>query len=698
MNGEKRLKILLTTEGTYPHVVGGVSTWCDQLVREMPELDFDVFALMMNPFLPPSYDLPDNASLIKVPIWGVEEPAEFNPTMSPRRVLMLSAMMDEATAKRDFVPLLRPLLEHVVSPHFDPEYFGHLLYEMHVYFRTHDFRATFRTRTVWETFRDVVLEDCGIDLSQERRWDEVAPEAAPSASEVAARLGQLRRIPLAKGLEASSEGVRVPLLHDASESLRVLYRLLTPLNYEIPESDLVHATAAAFCGLPGIISKIERGTPFLVTEHGVFMREQMLFLGRIGFPYHLRRFFIQLVSAVSRTVYHFADQISPVCAYNARWEAANGARRDQIHVIYNGTSREKFGPRDVPRPKNPTVVMLARLDPLKDIETGLKVADAVKKEIPDVKFLYYGPEPDAAYADRCRDLHKELGLGETWEWKGSTKDPAGALNQGDVVLMTSISEAFPYSVIEAMMCGKSVVSTNVGGVPEAIGDLGHTARIRDVAGLARGIVETLRLPAEERDRVAAACRQRAVDLFTIEEALREYRDTYLLLGSGVHQPLVRLVQETPAAATSRSKAPMRPLRPAAPGPAEVLAGESIHGLPEAMRPVPRAEEPAAAEREEIPVAWVEAQPEKPPVLAPAPAPAAPLVPVLETAEDVRHALLDPSAAMRLVGVEVAADILELPETVRLLSRMLRTEPATEVRMAVASELGVLLGAQRAEAV
>lgn len=681
---EKRLKVLLATEGTYPHVVGGVSTWCDQLVKEMPEFDFDVFALMTNPFIPTAYDLPENANLIKVPIWGVEEPAEFNPAMSPRRVLMLSALMDETTAKRDFVPLFRPLLEHVVSPHFDPEYFGHLLYELHLYFRTHDFRATFRTRTVWETFRDVVLEDCGIDLSQERRWDDVAPEAEPSAAEIAARLAQLRKIPLTMGLEASGEGVRVPLLHDATESLRVLYRLLTPLNYEIPRADLVHATAAAFCGLPGIINKIEHGTPFLVTEHGVFMREQMLFLGRIGFPYHLRRFFIQLVSAVSRTVYHFADQISPVCAYNARWEAANGARREQIHVIYNGTSREKFAPRDVPRPSAPTVVMLARLDPLKDVETGLRVADAVRKEIPDVRFLYYGPEPDEAYADRCRALHSELGLGETWEWKGSTKDPASALNQGDVVLMTSMSEAFPYSVIEAMMCAKPVVSTNVGGVPEAIGDLGRTARIRDVTGLARGVVELLRLPAEEHQALSAACRQRAVDLFTIEEALREYRDTYVLLGSGVRAPLVRLVQEAPVAMPAG--APKRLPRPAA-GRKEVAHGESVALPPEPM-PTPPAEVAAVASTGPALVAWIPAEPEAAP-------PSGPLVPVLETPEDVRRALADPSTALRRAAVDVAADILELPEAVRLLSRMVRTEPDIEIRMAVTGALGRLLGAREA---
>lgn len=678
-DGGDRIKVLLTTEGTYPHVVGGVSTWCDQLVKAMPDLDFEIFALMMNPFVPEAYDLPENASLVKVPIWGVEEPAEFNPAMSPRRVILLSSLMDENTARRKFVPLLRPLLEHIVSPEFDPEYFGQLLYQMHVYFRDHDYRASFRTRSVWETFRDVVLTECGIDLSLEEAWDEVAPEADPTPAEVAARLGQMRKIPIAMGLEASREGVRVPLLFDATESLRVLYRLLTPLNYQVPQADVVHATAAAFCGLPGIIAKIERGTPFLVTEHGVFMREQMLFLGRIGFPYHLRRFFIQLVSAVSRTVYHYADQISPVCAYNARWEAANGARREQIHVIYNGTDRNKFAPREVERPAGPTVVMLARLDPLKDVETGLRVAAEVRKQIPDVKFLYYGPAPDQAYEQRCHELHTELELGDTWEWRGATKDPAGALNQGDVVLLSSISEAFPYTVIEAMMCGKPVVATNVGGVPEATGELGRTARIRDAMGLAEGVVDLLRLPQDELAQLSADCRQRAIELFTIEEAMREYRETFEMLASEVREPKVRVLPAAPEPV--RLPAAARPATP--------------HALP--LQPAPAA---SRAPTEPAPAAVAA-------VAAPSSAPAsddATRVPVgvappveLVTIDHVRRGLTHPVPSVREDAIVAAVDRLELAELVQTLSRMLRHDPDTAVRMAAADRLGDLLGAGSREA-
>ena len=39
------MKITLITEGTYPHNVGGVSVWCDQLLREMAEHSFALLAI-----------------------------------------------------------------------------------------------------------------------------------------------------------------------------------------------------------------------------------------------------------------------------------------------------------------------------------------------------------------------------------------------------------------------------------------------------------------------------------------------------------------------------------------------------------------------------------------------------------------------------------------------------------------------------
>ena len=72
--------VLLTTEGTYPYVTGGVSTWAHQLVTGLAEKQFVVYSVVANTSMPIRYDPPPNvAHMIQVPLWGTEDNAEFNP-------------------------------------------------------------------------------------------------------------------------------------------------------------------------------------------------------------------------------------------------------------------------------------------------------------------------------------------------------------------------------------------------------------------------------------------------------------------------------------------------------------------------------------------------------------------------------------------------------------------------------------------
>jgi glycosyltransferase involved in cell wall biosynthesis len=77
---------------------------------------------------------------------------------------------------------------------------------------------------------------------------------------------------------------------------------------------------------------------------------------------------------------------------------------------------------------------------------------------------------------------------------GRTSDPNGAVRDADVVLMTSISEGLPMSILEAMGQGRPVVSTGVGGVPDVVKGCGYVTAPGDVHGLATGVATLLRRP------------------------------------------------------------------------------------------------------------------------------------------------------------------------------------------------------------
>ena len=108
------------------------------------------------------------------------------------------------------------------------------------------------------------------------------------------------------------------------------------------------------------------------------------------------------------------------------------------------------------------VVSVGRIDPLKDIHTLLRVAAETLRLVPRraLPALRRGRprarRPTSAPAWRCTS---GSGSATRFRFMGRTTDPNGAVRGADVVLMTSISEGLPMSVLEAMSQGRPVVST-----------------------------------------------------------------------------------------------------------------------------------------------------------------------------------------------------------------------------------------------
>jgi glycosyltransferase involved in cell wall biosynthesis len=495
---KEELSVLLTTEGTYPHSPGGVSTWCDTLVRSTPDIRYVLLPIMMNPHIEQRYELPPNVRrIINTPLWGIEEPAEFLTEISFARLHARKSETFERIIETEFVPLFTRFLEIVLRGESSAD-FGRVLLQMEEYFGRRDYNQTFKSRPVWQTFRRLVEEQCRVEASSH-----TFPEAER----------------------------RVPTLFDITESLRWLYRFLIVLNVRLPRTSVTHSTAAAFCGIPCIIAKIRHGTPMLLTEHGVYLREQNLFLSRYRRLFFSKRFLLRLITAVSRANYHFADIIAPVCHYNTRWEVAHGTPREKIRIIYNGVDPDVF--TTAPRSAGEAhVIATARIDPLKDIETFLRMAALVHETHPAVRFTIFGTVVDQPYFERCLALRRELALDSVVEMGKHTDDVIAAYHSADVVVLTSLSEAFPYSVLEAMSCGKAIVATDVGGVREALSGCGALVAPRDAVAAAEEVRRFLD-DAAMRERTGSKARAKVVENFRIDHTTSSYLRLYRSLAERV---------------------------------------------------------------------------------------------------------------------------------------------------------------------
>jgi glycosyltransferase involved in cell wall biosynthesis len=168
---------------------------------------------------------------------------------------------------------------------------------------------------------------------------------------------------------------------------------------------------------------------------------------------------------------------------------------------------------------------MGRIDPLKDVQTMLLVADEVTRRMPDARFEYWGPATagQETYARACTQMHEQLQLGDRFRFMGRTSDPHGVIRSGDLVLMTSISEAMPMALLEAMAQSRPAVATSVGGVPGVLRGCGIIAPPGDVHALATAVVTLLGNP-ELAANLGRRGFERLHRRYTLARCLTGYRD------------------------------------------------------------------------------------------------------------------------------------------------------------------------------
>ncbi len=480
-----RIKVVWTGEGTYPYTTGGVSTWADILVHELKNIDFTLIPIQMHPFVKLKFDIPPNViDIINVPLWGTEEPIEYIRQIDFSTIYESKIKTQEIHNIDKLSSIIILILDHIYRKKNDLEAVGNAIYEFYEYFHIYDYYETFREEKIWEIYKKYILNHY-------------------------------------KNIKED-----IPTVFDMIEGLRYLYRFFISLLPKLPEAEIYHSSAAAFCGLPCIIAKKKYNSKFLLTEHGVYIREQYLAASRNQMPYRTKEFMMGLITLVSKLNFHFADVVSPVCNYNTRWEKKWGVNEEKIYTIYNGIDTLKFKNLKIEKEKNrPIVTMVARIDPLKDIETFIKTAQIVSKEIPDVLFKLYGPIVDEKYYNSCKKLVDKLKIEKNFKFAGLTHSPENAYNEGDVVMLTSISEAFPFVVIEAMACEKVVVSSDVGGTKEVLEGYGYVVKPKDYQEFANKVIYILEHPDMARE-MGMEARNFILNGFATEDMVENYSNLY----------------------------------------------------------------------------------------------------------------------------------------------------------------------------
>jgi glycosyltransferase involved in cell wall biosynthesis len=461
--------VTLLLEGTYPFVRGGVSGWVHQIIQGLPQFTFALIFLgsKSSDYEGHKYTLPDNVVHLECHyLWD-----------------------NNAIAKPKACP-------------------GNSSYFM-------------AAETLHDWFREPAIG-----------YDE------DLAQQVMAALGQKSGCTVEEFLYSEAAWERICTAHQrfCPESSFINYvwtirAMHTPLfklasiAHQLPATGIFHTISTGYAGFLGTIARNLTGRPLILTEHGIYTKERKIDLQSIfikehrdllsdapdkGMKYY-DQLWVRYFESLGRLIYKNSNPIISLYERNRQRQIADGAEESRTQVIPNGMKVAQFTALREQRPDKipPVIGLLGRIVPIKDIKTFIRAMRSIVTQLPHVEGWLIGPEEeDPNYVRECKSLVHNLGLNNNVRFLGFQKISA-ILPQLGLLVLTSISEAFPLVILEAYASGIPVVTTDVGGCREVIE--GNSIEDRELG--AAGIV----VPIADPEATAKAC----IDLLTDEPRWQE---------------------------------------------------------------------------------------------------------------------------------------------------------------------------------
>ena len=166
-------------------------------------------------------------------------------------------------------------------------------------------------------------------------------------------------------------------------------------------------------------------------------------------------------------------------------------KQSQVVTIHgSGVNLKKF--ECMPMPEKNAFLCISRLIRDKGVGEYLEAAEIVKKRCPDIRFLLVGPYDTNPSAIKPEELQRYIDAGII-EYFGEQEDVRPFLQECSIYVLPSYREGTPKTVLEAMACGRAVITTDAPGCRETVidGANGKLVPIQDAASLAHTMCELL---------------------------------------------------------------------------------------------------------------------------------------------------------------------------------------------------------------
>jgi len=510
--------IMLFSEGTYPYVKGGVSSWVLQLMKGLPHYTFGVCFIGAQEIVDGkkmeiSYEFPENLKHLEVHYLFDEKEGT-----KPKRI----------KGSADGFKEVRSLYESFKS---NSNVIPEMLQKVGFYTKDVTFTDFLHSERSWEFINEIYMKNC--------------PD--------------------------------VPFV-DYFWTLRNIHKpiwILAQIVENLPKSKVFHAPSTGYAGFLGALSSYTTDRPFVLTEHGIYTRERKIdMLSADWVEYkkpallqqpeeynYIKKMWVNFFDKIGVFCYHRSNHVLSLFSGAQKIQVNFGADENRTMIIPNGVDVDTLNATMVNREENqrPIVTLIGRVVPIKDIKTFIRAIKIAQQTIPEIEGWIVGAvDEDIEYVNECQQMAVSLGLKKrkqlfdgnkssmTLEEIEAIDDKIKLFGHSDIKkilpksalqTLSSISEGMPLVILEGFAAGVPCVATDVGSCRDLIegginsedielGTAGAVTGIANPGALAKEYVRLLNFENGDWKRAQEAGLHRVEKYYRQELFLHDYDNIY----------------------------------------------------------------------------------------------------------------------------------------------------------------------------
>lgn len=463
------MRVCIVVEGSYPYIMGGVSSWVHMLMTKTPEAEFIVQALITDRSLRGNftYQLPPNVVEVREiylqDIDWIGKHGNNKVRLNIREKAALRSLIFSEDVK--WGELFDMFQEKTIS--INGLLMGNDFYDVvKEYYESHYNRVLF-TDFLW-TLRSMYL-------------------------------------PLLHVLK--DRPVKADLYHSVAAGYSGLWGSMAKHVHQVPYILSEH----------GIYTR-EREEEIIKAEwvKGIY-----------------KDIWITQFAKFSLCAYQFADNVISLFEAARELEIEFGCPKYKTSIIPNGINADRFQniTRKDKSDGFINVGAVLRVTPVKDVKTMIHAFYYAKQKVSNLRLWIMGPlDEQPEYARECMDIAKNLCPSDI-EFTGAI-NVLEYIGKMDIFLLTSISEGQPLSILEAFAAKVPCIATNVGNCQGVIygdidnyGEAGIVAPIMSIAKIADAIVKLAENEALRKE-MGEAGYYRVINSYSEKDCVDRYHSLY----------------------------------------------------------------------------------------------------------------------------------------------------------------------------